>query len=317
MEVYGIIYLLIDGTNDLEYVGQTIRSFKARFRQHMRGDQYIDRVLQKRGADLFATAILKICYSQEELDYWEKYFIKARNTISPNGYNLTEGGEGGKPCDEVRARIGAAGKGKKKSPEHRAKIGASERGKKQPPEAKAKISAARKGKSLTPETIAKLISIARRSETPYKNLIAEMREHNLSYAGLAKILGITKTAVSLKMRVKKNFTKEQSTKLENFFGLPVEYLLARDDGLTEILSKEERNAKLSVTKRHVSPYKNLLNELDARKLSYHGFAKLLGLSQSNISLKMRGKQNFTNEQIAKMVEFFGKPAEYLLARDDA
>lgn len=38
MEVYGIIYLLIDGTNDKEYVGQTKRTFKERFGEHKRGD---------------------------------------------------------------------------------------------------------------------------------------------------------------------------------------------------------------------------------------------------------------------------------------
>ena len=68
MEVYGIIYTLIDGTNDKEYVGQTTRTFAERFYQHVHGDLYIDRVMQKHGADLFATAILQICYSQEELE---------------------------------------------------------------------------------------------------------------------------------------------------------------------------------------------------------------------------------------------------------
>ena len=108
MKVYGIIYLLIDGTNDKEYVGQTTRTFEERFRGHKCGDQYIDRIIKKRGDDLIATAILKECASKEELDYWERHFIKSRNTLSPNGYNLTEGGEGSAGCypsEETRTNL--------------------------------------------------------------------------------------------------------------------------------------------------------------------------------------------------------------------
>ena len=108
MDVYGIVYLLIDGSNDDEYVGQTTKTFEERFNEHKCGNQYIDRVIRKRGADMFATAILKVCYSREELDYWERRLIKSRNTMAPNGYNLTEGGEGGSPCEETKAKISAA-----------------------------------------------------------------------------------------------------------------------------------------------------------------------------------------------------------------
>ena len=105
-EIYGIIYLLIDCTNDFEYVGQTTRSFEERFRGHKHGDQYIDHVIQKRGEDLIETAILKVCYSKEEIDYWEKRLIKSRDTMAPNGYNLREGGEGGgSHSAESRAKI--------------------------------------------------------------------------------------------------------------------------------------------------------------------------------------------------------------------
>ena len=105
MDVYGIVYLLIDGSNDDEYVGQTTKTFEERFNEHKCGNQYIDRVIRKRGVDMFATAILKVCYSREELDYWERRLIKSRNTMAPNGYNLTEGGEGGSPCEETIEKI--------------------------------------------------------------------------------------------------------------------------------------------------------------------------------------------------------------------
>lgn len=105
MEVYGVVYLLIDGTNDKEYVGQTTRTVEERFKEHKFGNQYVDNAIRKHGADMFTTAILKVCYSREELDHWETHFIKSRNTLAPNGYNLTEGGEGGSPSEETIEKI--------------------------------------------------------------------------------------------------------------------------------------------------------------------------------------------------------------------
>ena len=34
MEVCGVVYLLIDGTNDCEYVGQTVQPLAKRFNAH-------------------------------------------------------------------------------------------------------------------------------------------------------------------------------------------------------------------------------------------------------------------------------------------
>lgn len=37
-KIYGVIYGLIDGTNDFEYIGQTIRSVEVRFKEHAIAD---------------------------------------------------------------------------------------------------------------------------------------------------------------------------------------------------------------------------------------------------------------------------------------
>ena len=62
--------------------------------------------------------------------------------------------------------------------------------------------------------------------------------------------------------------------------------------------------------------KNLLTEMDKRQLSYKELARLLELSTSTISNRMHGLFNFTGKDIAKLVEIFGKPLEYLIARVD-
>ena len=315
---YGVIYKITNTLNGKLYVGKTTTPLNQRMASHRCADTVIGKAIRKHGWENFNVEVLEECETPEQLNEREIFWIAELNCKTPNGYNRSDGGDGATGCscsDEKRAKLSAANKGKKKSPEHRAKIGAGNRGKKQTPEAIAKISAARTGKITPPETKTKL-SAAERHETSYKNLIVEMDKHQLTYTALAKLLGITKEAISAKMHGKKNFTAEQVAKLVEIFDRPVEYLLQREEGLPEILSEAGRYAKLSVTKRQASPYKNLLNELDARQLSYNGLAKLLDLSHQNISLKMSGKKNFTAKDSAKLVEIFDKPAEYLMARDD-
>ena len=106
------------------------------------------------------------------------------------------------------------------------------------------------------------------------------------------------------MRGISNFKAVEVIKLVEFFSLPAEYLMARDDGQIFSPSKD-------------SPFKNLLMELDKRKITYRELAKLLGFkSETTVSAKMHGRQNFTKKDIAKLVEIFGKPAEYLMQRDE-
>ncbi|MBR2518752.1 MAG: GIY-YIG nuclease family protein [Selenomonadaceae bacterium] len=339
---FGVIYLLIDGTNDLEYVGQTKRSAELRFREHKYEKSYIGSAIRAHGAGNFVIAILKECANQQELDYWEKYFIKWRDTKSPNGYNLTEGGDGCLGLShtvEGRTKMSAARTGDKNhffgkhhTLETCAKLSMIHTGKKMSAEACAKMSATRTGRKRSAETCAKIataltgkkfpddrcfnIAEAKRGKTPYKNLLAEMIKRRLSYKGLTDILDWSVGTVSKKMRGICNFTLKEIAQLVEFFVLPAEYLLARDDGLPAVISAAELGARISAANRHESPYKNLLAETNKRQLSYSGLAKILGWHPGTFSTKMLAKQNFTENQVAHLVEFFGLPAEYLLARDD-
>lgn len=208
---YGIIYLLIDATNDKEYVGQTTKTLKKRFNQHKRGEQLIDRTIQKRGEDLFTTAILKECASKAELDFWERHMIRSRDTKCPNGYNLTEGGDG----------VG----GLKHTPEHNAKI-----------------AAALTGKSRPAEVVAKF-ALTKRFYSPFKNLLKALDKQKFSYVTLKRLLGLAN--ISQKMRGERNFTAEDVAKLVEFFGLSAEYLLKREDGLPATLSEAEKSSNRS------------------------------------------------------------------------
>ena len=363
--IFGIIYLLIDGTNDREYVGQTTKTVEERFKQHAQADTYIGHVIRARGEDMFAIAVLKVCHSKKELDYWERHFIKSRNTKAPNGYNLTDGGEGmsgwhhtpealakmskahkGKKCKprspEHIAKIAAAHRGKKLSPEHCAKLSAVRTGKKRPPETCKKISEAHKGKTFTPEHCAHLseakkgthatdetrakmsevrigkklnsrsaedranISAKHKSESLYKNLVAELEARQMTYNQLAELLVIKAASVSEKMRGRKKFTNEQCAKLVEIFGKPIDYLLERDENFCAENSPHRRP----------SPYKNLIVELDARNVSYADLARLMGANPNSIARKIRGVRTFSDSDKKKLAEIFGKPIDYLLQRDD-
>ena len=281
---YGIIYLLIDGTNDKEYVGQTTRPIQARFKQHTKADFYISRAIQAHGEDMFSIVVLKECESKEELNYWERHFIKYRDTKSPNGYNLTGGGEISSGEDNPFY-------GKHHTAKSIAQMAESHRG-----------NTAWVGRKHRQISKVKM-SARRRTDTPFKNLLAEMDKRQMSYRDLAELLGLAQMTSSERMRGIKIFKAVEVIKLVEFFGKPAEYLFARDDGIPFSPSKN-------------SSFKNLLMEMDKRKITYRALAKLLSLkNETSISNKMSGRDNFTAKDKAKLVEIFGKPVEYLMVRD--
>jgi len=128
------IYVRTNLVNGKQYVGQT-NNFKQREKDWKSAKRYsggiIDKARKKYGVDNFETKILKECSTIDELDYWEIYYIKELNTKTPNGYNLTDGGEGFKGLEfteEHKRNISKASKGRKFTEEHRKKISISNMG---------------------------------------------------------------------------------------------------------------------------------------------------------------------------------------------
>ena len=117
----GYIYLIIDLTNWKKYVGQHHYHLE-KLDSSYHGSGHIIRQIYKKRPHTLKEVYLKTCYTQEELDEWEKYFIKFYNTLSPNGYNLTEGGNGGVPSEETRKKLSQSCKGRQFSEEHRKKL---------------------------------------------------------------------------------------------------------------------------------------------------------------------------------------------------
>lgn len=107
-----LIYLSTNKINGKKYVGYTTLTLESRIKTHIyksrSKSQYFylfKNALRKYGPESFSWEILEYCNSTEECCEKEKYYIKTLNTISPNGYNLTEGGNGGIQSNEVKEKI--------------------------------------------------------------------------------------------------------------------------------------------------------------------------------------------------------------------
>lgn len=85
------IYKIENQLNHKIYIGQSTR-IERRFSEHCRNEtSVIDRAIKKYGANNFSFEILEEC-PVDELDEKEKFYIGFFKSITPNGYNITEGG---------------------------------------------------------------------------------------------------------------------------------------------------------------------------------------------------------------------------------
>lgn len=127
--------------------------------------------IRKYGWDKFVCEVVEEA-SFEEIKFKEIETIRLLNTLAPNGYNLTLGGDGTLGCfksEEVRRKIAAPQRGRKFTEEHRAKLSAALKGRKLPEEVKRKIGDASAKVVRTPEWCAK-ISKSKKGVTPKRKV---------------------------------------------------------------------------------------------------------------------------------------------------
>lgn len=199
---HGVIYKIMNKLDGKVYVGQTTQPLGRRIAQHKCCNLHIDRAIKKYGWKNFVVEVLQDCETLEQLSEREKFWISYFNCKHPNGYNYTDGGEGGWSHSEKTKAIIAEGKYGEKNPNYGKHLSIKERVKK---------------------------SIANRNDSPYKNLIHEIDKRYLTYSALAKIMELPLTSLAYKIRSNRNFTTNERDKLEEIFDKPAKYLLARDD----------------------------------------------------------------------------------------
>ena len=94
------IYKITNKENQKSYIGQSINIdkrvkehfWKAKLPKERSYNSILHQAIRKYGEDSFSVKIIEEC-SVEELDEKEKYYIKQCNTITPNGYNISTGGQ--------------------------------------------------------------------------------------------------------------------------------------------------------------------------------------------------------------------------------
>jgi group I intron endonuclease len=107
-----IIYKSTNKINGKIYIGQTTKNLEQRIKAHL-NESKIDKnrpflsSINKYGIDNFIFEIIDFANNLEELNDKEIYWINFYNSVSPNGYNITGGGQGTKmiPTIELGNRI--------------------------------------------------------------------------------------------------------------------------------------------------------------------------------------------------------------------
>lgn len=103
----GLIYKFTSPSNK-SYIGKTVQSFSKRMRGHKKKNSNctaLKNAINKYGWDQMKREIVEENIPEDQLNDREKYWIKTYNTMTPHGYNLTDGGDGGLLSDITRDRI--------------------------------------------------------------------------------------------------------------------------------------------------------------------------------------------------------------------
>lgn len=96
----GIIYIITNDCNNKVYIGQTTRTLETRWKHHLRTANSnkaphfaIHNALLKYGFEHFKISVIEENIPYSELNQKEEYWINFYNSKTPNGYNLTNGGD--------------------------------------------------------------------------------------------------------------------------------------------------------------------------------------------------------------------------------
>lgn len=180
---YGEIYVVTCLVNGKQYVGQTTRGVGVRWQGHIKRScervSLLTRSIAKHGVSQFHVRVLDTADSQVDLDAREIQWIAALGTLSPNGYNLTAGGKGGKMSPEACENNRRAQLGKKRSPESIEKFRTAVTGRKQTLEHVEKVRLFHTGRKRSDETRAKMSAVAKARGGGSKESLEAMRQANV------------------------------------------------------------------------------------------------------------------------------------------
>jgi group I intron endonuclease len=110
-----IVYLITNIVNGKQYVGQTVKSLKDRWKFHCSihsGCLAMKSAINKYGKNNFIIEPIYVSSSLEELNKKEEEYVKQYNTLVPNVYNLMSGGDRPTMSEESKRKMSIAKKGR-------------------------------------------------------------------------------------------------------------------------------------------------------------------------------------------------------------
>jgi len=114
-----IIYKITNKLSGKMYIGQTVQKLSDRWSDHSRpySGQHahksaISSAIKLYGKENFTIEQIDSAQTVEELNIKEITYIKALNTLSPNGYNLELGGDSKRCHEETKVKISQTLKGR-------------------------------------------------------------------------------------------------------------------------------------------------------------------------------------------------------------
>jgi len=149
-----LIECILDGK---KYVGYTSDP-DARWIEHQASSRrkrcctYLHRALAKHGIENFRFSVIENCVSIDHGLQREIFWIKNLSTFAPNGYNMTEGGDGlhgYKHTEETKRKMSELRKGKHLSEFTKQKLSKLGKGRVKSPETCERISKGKKGRDFT------------------------------------------------------------------------------------------------------------------------------------------------------------------------
>jgi group I intron endonuclease len=161
-----IIYKITNQINGRIYIGQTVMTLARRWNQHStsKKNSPLYNAFRRYGPENFTIEAICSALAPEYLNELEQYFIGYYNSLLPNGYNLTTGGDSAfRRSQHTKDLQSLAMRGHEVSLQTRAKISETLKGRPSvrlgsthTDETKKKISEAQTGRIVSEETKAKM-----------------------------------------------------------------------------------------------------------------------------------------------------------------
>lgn len=123
---FGCIYRLTNMVTNKKYIGKTVEFNKRMWRHQCKRKSlktYLKNSIRKYGWDAFKKEIIIDNVPEEDLNNLEISYIEVENTVAPNGYNLTVGGEGSSGYKHKKSTIEKMRKIQRNLAANREKVG--------------------------------------------------------------------------------------------------------------------------------------------------------------------------------------------------